>query len=55
VFIQAPQEPIDNIIAKHTTVRHLLENEWLHLFRLGDEHGVWRYTPAGHWEAVAPA
>lgn len=54
VFIQAPQAPIDVIIAKHTTVRHLLDHEWLTVFRLDDEQGVWRYQPGGHWTAVAP-
>lgn len=54
VFIQAPQAPIDTIIAKHTTVRHLLEHEWLTVFRLADDKGVWRYLPGGGWQAVAP-
>lgn len=53
VFMQAPQEPIDVIIAKHTTVRHLLDNEWLTVFRLADDEGVWRYLPGGQWEEVA--
>ncbi len=53
VFIQAPQEPIDAIIAKHTTVRHLLDNEWLTVFRLDDDEGAWRYLPGGQWEGVA--
>jgi uncharacterized protein YbcC (UPF0753/DUF2309 family) len=54
VFIQAPQAPIDDIIARQTTVRQLLDNEWLHLFRLGDEAGVWRYRPGGGWIAATP-
>ncbi|TAG32736.1 MAG: DUF2309 domain-containing protein [Polaromonas sp.] len=53
VFIQAPQAPIDAIIAKHTTVRHLLDHEWLSVFRLADDEGVWRYLPGGAWEAAA--
>ena len=53
VFIQAPQAPIDAIIAKHATVRHLLDHEWLSVFRLADDEGVWRYLPGGRWEAVA--
>ncbi|MCY7308700.1 MAG: DUF2309 domain-containing protein, partial [Rhodoferax sp.] len=53
VFIQAPQAPIDAIIAKHTAVRHLLDHEWLTVFRLADDEGVWRYMAGGHWEAVA--
>jgi uncharacterized protein YbcC (UPF0753/DUF2309 family) len=54
VFIQAPQQPIDDIIVRHATVRHLLDHEWLHLFRLDDVEGVWRYRPGGGWEAVVP-
>jgi uncharacterized protein YbcC (UPF0753/DUF2309 family) len=53
VFIQAPQEPVDDIIARHATVRHLLDHQWLHLFRLDDVEGVWPYVPGGGWEAVA--
>ncbi len=52
VFIQAPQAPIDNIIAKSATVRQLLDNGWLHLFRLGDVEGVWRFQPGGAWIAA---
>ncbi len=52
VFIQAPQEPIDDIIQAHATVRHLLDHEWLHLFRLDDDAGVWRYLRGGGWEPV---
>ncbi len=53
VFIQAPQAPIDDVVRKHETVRQLLDNGWLHLFRLDDESGVWRYRCGGTWEAVA--
>ena len=52
VFIQAPQAPIEKVIAKCATVRHLLDNGWLHLFRLGDDEGVWRYRPEGAWIAA---
>jgi len=55
VFIQAPQEAIDAIVQKSETVRHLLDNGWLHLFRLADDAGVWRYRCGGSWEAVAAA
>ncbi|MEP6825644.1 MAG: putative inorganic carbon transporter subunit DabA, partial [Ramlibacter sp.] len=51
VFIQAPQAPIDAIVASNPTVRHLVDNEWLHLFRLGDDAGIWRYRPDGAWIA----
>ena len=52
VFIQAPQAPMDAIIEKHATVRHLLDHGWLHLFRLEDESGVSRYV-RGVWSPVA--
>jgi uncharacterized protein YbcC (UPF0753/DUF2309 family) len=52
VFIQAPQQPIDDIVVRHATVRQLLDHQWLHLFRLDDVEGVWRYVPGGEWEAV---
>jgi len=53
VFIQAPQAPMDKIIATSSAVRHLLDNEWLHLFRLADDEGVWRYRPGGEWIPAA--
>jgi len=53
VFIQAPQAAMDAIIDKHTTVRHLLDHQWLTMFRLADDDAVWRYRHAGHWESVA--
>jgi uncharacterized protein YbcC (UPF0753/DUF2309 family) len=54
VFIAAPQAPIDAIIDRHATVRHLVDHQWLHLFRFGDDDGsVWRHVGAGRWEPVA--
>ena len=59
VFIQAPQSAIDAVVRKHETVRQLLDNGWLHLFRLGadpgDDSGIWRYRCGGTWEAVPPS
>ena len=56
VYIQAPQAPIDEVIARQETVRQLVDNGWLHLFRLEDDAredaGVWRYRPGGAWEPV---
>jgi uncharacterized protein YbcC (UPF0753/DUF2309 family) len=52
VFIEAPQEPMDRIIAAHATVRQLADNGWLHLFRI-DDAGCWRRRPGGGWEALA--
>jgi uncharacterized protein YbcC (UPF0753/DUF2309 family) len=34
VFIEAPQSAIDRVLEKHTKLRQLVDNEWLHLFQL---------------------
>ncbi len=52
VFIQAPQAPIDAVVRKSRTVRQLVDNGWLHLFRLDDDRGVWSYRCGGSWEMV---
>ena len=39
VFLEAPKSEIDRIIAKHELVRELVENRWLFLFQIDDEHG----------------
>ena len=47
VFIEAPREMIDIIIARHPTVRRLVEHQWLYLFRFADagierrHEGIW--------------
>lgn len=48
VVIEAPREAIGRVIAKHETVRQLVENHWLYLARLDSDsmeiyrEGVWR-------------
>ncbi len=49
VFIDAPREMIDSIIARHPTVRKLVENQWLYLFRFADA-GIER-RQGGNWRA----
>lgn len=34
VFIEAPRDQIESLIAKHEVVRQLVENEWLHLIHI---------------------
>ncbi len=47
VVIDAPRAAVEAIVAKHTIVRQLLDNEWLHLWRIDDAglqrrvHGQW--------------
>ncbi|URI07191.1 DUF2309 domain-containing protein [Aquincola tertiaricarbonis] len=46
VFVQAPAAAIESVITGHEVVRQLVHHGWLHLFRLGDDGGVWRYRVA---------
>jgi uncharacterized protein len=50
VFIEAPEAAMDDIIARHDLVRQLVENGWLHLFRIAEDDGVSRRLPSGRWE-----
>jgi uncharacterized protein YbcC (UPF0753/DUF2309 family) len=34
VFIEAPRDALDRVLAKHAKVRELVENEWIHLFQI---------------------
>ena len=34
VFIEAPRSGLETVMARHETVRHLVDHGWLHLFRL---------------------
>jgi uncharacterized protein YbcC (UPF0753/DUF2309 family) len=49
VFIDAPREMIDTVLARHSTVAQLVDNQWLHLFRFADAGIEWRH--AGRWQA----
>ena len=50
VVIDAPQAAIDAIVARHTIVRQLLDNEWLHLWRM-DDAGLQRWVH-GQWHGL---
>lgn len=53
VYIEAPAAAIDGIIAKHETVRELIEHEWLFLYRIDPHEGGvfartrWGWMPVG--------
>ncbi len=54
VFIAAPEDALNGVIAKHAGVRHLVDNGWVHLFRLADDGRVIRrYVGGLQWEAAA--
>jgi uncharacterized protein YbcC (UPF0753/DUF2309 family) len=50
VVIDAPQTAIDRVIGRHATVRQLLDNGWLHLWRF-DDAGLHRYAEGG-WQPL---
>lgn len=53
VMIAAPLDAIDRVIAKHESVRELVDNGWLHLFALSDAGSVsHRYRGQLTWEAL---
>jgi uncharacterized protein YbcC (UPF0753/DUF2309 family) len=51
VFVEAPRAAIDAVVARHDRVRQLLDNDWIHMFRI-DEGLVERYV-SGTWEPWA--
>lgn len=53
VFIEAPIDAINAVIAKHQIVRRLVENKWLHLFAIGEASEVQRYWGGGVWATAA--
>ena len=56
VYLEAPTAAIDAIIARHETVRQLVEGEWLYLFRIDpDGAGVFQRDATGWSRVPAPA
>jgi len=52
VFIEAPASAIASVIARHETVRQLIDNEWLFLYRLDTgTASVSRYKE-GRWSTI---
>lgn len=53
VVIEAPIEAMNTIIAKHESVRQLLDYEWLYLFAMNEKGKIsQRYTKNLRWEPV---
>jgi uncharacterized protein YbcC (UPF0753/DUF2309 family) len=52
--IEAPEAAMSAIIAKNEGLRQLVDNAWVHLWRM-DETGriAARYTGNGKWQAVS--
>ncbi len=49
VFIEAPREALDTILARHDHVRNLVANEWLHLYQLDITDGALYAWRDGEW------
>lgn len=49
VFIEAPQAAMDAVIAEHELVRELVDNGWLHLFRIAGDGSVYRREEHARW------
>ena len=49
VFIEAPLDAINAVIAKHESVRQLVENNWLHLFAFDTDGQLYRYWGDKAW------
>ncbi len=50
VIIEAPRDAIDRVVARHETVRQLVQNRWLYLMRLdGDQMEAYRDR---RWQAL---
>ena len=51
VVIEAPRGEVDRVIAKHKSVRELVDNGWVHLFAIENQgQEICRYHGAGRWE-----
>ncbi len=54
VFVEAPRDAIEGVIAAHETVRRLVDHRWLHLIAIGGGAAptFHRRLPGGGWDAV---
>lgn len=53
VVIEAPTAAMDEVLAKHDHVRHLVENGWVHLLAMGEDGQVThRHRRGPGWEVV---
>jgi uncharacterized protein YbcC (UPF0753/DUF2309 family) len=50
VYVEAPRERIDAVLARHPAVRQLFDHEWLHLLSL-EQDLCWQYR-RGEWRAI---
>ncbi|MEZ6037807.1 MAG: DUF2309 domain-containing protein [Planctomycetota bacterium] len=49
VFVEADAAAIDDVLANHEAPRQLVDNGWLHLFRIAPDGRTWRRLRGGNW------
>jgi hypothetical protein len=52
VYLAAPAQAISAVYERHPVVRQLVDNQWLHLYRLDDDPAVIEYLKEGRWHTV---
>lgn len=52
VYLAAPPDAIVDIYRRHTAVQHLVDNRWLHLYRLDDDPQIIEQLYDGQWHGV---
>jgi len=56
VVIEAPLDAMNAVIEAHESVRHLVDNGWLHLFAIGADGRVnYKYAGGLSWQPVDDA
>jgi hypothetical protein len=55
VFVEAPADAIDAILARHATVRDLVAHRWLYLHRIEPSDGTVHQRRADGWHPLLPA
>ncbi|WP_179380777.1 YbcC family protein [Jannaschia marina] len=55
VMIEAPRDAIGEVLGRHSEVRALFDNGWLHLLALEDGRVAARYRPGLAWEGTTDA
>ncbi|MDW3194268.1 MAG: DUF2309 domain-containing protein [Cytophagales bacterium] len=54
VIIEAPIDEMSKILAKHDSIRNLVDNQWIYLFAINDTGKVtYRYIGDLEWELIA--
>jgi uncharacterized protein YbcC (UPF0753/DUF2309 family) len=53
VFIEAPGGSIESVMSRHDIVRQLVDNGWLHLFRIDPDTGAVEQRREGRWKSLA--